>query len=109
MKIKTGHEDAFRKELAALIENVRLNEPGTQKYEWYTSADNRVIVREWFPNSEAAIPHFTGDSAGKHFPALLAHVEDVAIDVTGSPTGPAKEVLDQFGAKYHARYIGLSR
>ncbi len=109
MKIKTGHEDAFRNELTALLDNVRANEPGTQKYEWYSDADNNVVVREWFANSQAAVPHFTGASAAKHFPALLAHVDDVGIDVTGSPTGVVKDVLDQFGAKYHTRMSGITR
>ncbi len=109
MKIKAGHEDGFRKELNALIDNVRANEPGTSKYEWFCDADNNVIVREWFASSAAAIPHFTGNSAAKHFPALLAHVDDASIDVTGTPTGVAKEVLDQFGAKYHTRMTGITR
>lgn len=110
MKAKPGHEDAFRKSLAATIDHVERMEPGTAKYEWFLDeAGENVVLREWFHTSAAALPHFTGDTATKFIPDLLQYADLEGLDVTGSPSDEVRNVLDNWGARYMPRMAGFTR
>jgi quinol monooxygenase YgiN len=89
--IKPGRREDFRVAAAALRE-ISSAEPGTLRYDWYSSEDGTTEVTvEEFADSTAFIAH--NDNTAAAVPALIETADITAAQVIGEVSDEARERL----------------
>jgi len=84
-------------------------EPGTEGYEWFLSADGKTChINERYADSEAVMVHL-GNFGSKFADRFLACFEPTSLSVYGDPSAEARAALDGLGAAYLGWLGGFSR
>ncbi|MBW3582056.1 MAG: antibiotic biosynthesis monooxygenase [Euryarchaeota archaeon] len=108
-KIKPGQENTLDKVAQNLVPLVE-KEKGTLDYRWVReSGTPNVCFFDLYSDSNAFVEHFKNAKGNGTLDDLMACVDITGVTVVGKPEPAAKEILDQFGAKYYEQYAGFSR
>lgn len=108
MSVREGRLEDARKLMSEMVAATR-QEPGTQRYEWFLSADGESChLNERYADSAAALAHL-GNFNSKFAGRFLACFEPTSLSVYGEPSAEARAALDGFGAAYLGWLGGFSR
>lgn len=108
-KIKEGEQENLRVLINEMNEYTKNNEPGTVKYEWFKSDDEKYChLYEHFTDSAAATVHLKSffKNFGKRFMSTL---EVKSFTVYGKPSDELKGMLDTMGVIYMESAGGFTR
>jgi quinol monooxygenase YgiN len=108
LDVGRGNAELFKHLSKELAEIVELNEPSTNGYEWFLDdIEETCIVVENYPNSESLLLHL--DNVGAKLGPILEAAPLSQLQVLGSVSQQASEVLAGFGAKIIPLYVGFQR
>lgn len=99
IKFSADDLDEFRKRAAQLVDAVA-QEPGTERYDWFLSADStRCVVRELYRDSEAVLAHV--QHVGEQLGPMVELGGGLQIDAFGAPTPELREATKPFDATWY--------
>jgi quinol monooxygenase YgiN len=106
LEVLPGKLEEFRALVKELIDSSE-QEPGTLVYDWFFDQANRIChTYEHYCDSDAVIAHATtfGKSFAERFQLCC---RQTGLDVYGAPNEAAKALLDQYNARYFAKWQGF--
>jgi quinol monooxygenase YgiN len=106
-----GKLDELASIYAQVTEQMEQNEPGAEAVHVYVSeADNALYVRDEFADA-AALGFHLGNTAGEHFPSLLAIAVPGPFFFMGDVPAELKQATEQMqlGAEFSAHTAGFDR
>lgn len=102
MSVRDGRLNDARDLMAEMVASTR-EEPGTQGFEWFLSADGKSChINERYADSEAAVVHL-GNFGSKFADRFLACFEPTSLSVYGEPSAQARATLG--GLPWMARWV----
>lgn len=108
MSVREGRLNDARNLMSEMVAATR-EEPGTQCYEWFLSADGKHChTNERFADSGAVMDHL-GNFGSRFADRFLACLEPTSLSVYGDPSADARAALNGFGAAYLGWFGGFSR
>ncbi len=108
MSVREGRLNDARNLMSEMVAATR-QEPGTQSYEWFLSADGKTChIYERYADSGAVMVHL-GNFGSKFADRFLACFEPTSLSVYGEPSTDARAALNGFGATYLGWFGGFSR
>ena len=108
LSVRDGQQDKVHTLMNHMVAATE-RESGTQRYEWFLSADGKTChINERYEDSEAVLIHLSnfGATFAERF---LACFEPTALWVYGDPSPEARSALDGLGAVYLGWLGGFNR
>jgi quinol monooxygenase YgiN len=106
--VREDHVDEFREMVAAMVEKVRVGEPGYLSYEVFLSDDERTChVVGLLRDSEAVLAHLAnaGDMIGR-FSELAPTTR---LEIFGDVSDELRQLVAPFGAEIVGHWTGFTR